>query len=90
MKSTSVCTALLAAVGIAACFPDDLTSVDELDTVTTVFKQDADFGALQRYTIADSVLAARYNYPFKAGDYIGGGSRAFQYLSFHIGVAYSQ
>jgi hypothetical protein len=56
MKSTSVCTALLAAVGIAACFPDDLTSVDELDTVTTVFKQDADFGALQRYTIADSVL----------------------------------
>lgn len=36
------------------------------------------------------VLAARYNYPFKAGDYIGGGSRAFQYLSFHIGVAYSR
>ena len=35
-----------------------------------------------------AVLSLRYTYPFNAGDYVGGGSRAWQYLSINLGVAY--
>jgi len=35
-------------------------------------------------------LNARYNYPFAAGDYLGGGSASFAYWGIGIGIAYGQ
>jgi hypothetical protein len=35
-------------------------------------------------------LNARYNYPFAAGDYLGGKSASFSYWGFGIGLAYGQ
>ena len=34
-------------------------------------------------------LNARYNYPFAAGDYLGGKSASFSYWGFGIGVSYT-
>jgi hypothetical protein len=44
------------ALTLAACFPDDITSTEELDTVTTLFAQQTDFGAIGTYVLLDSVV----------------------------------
>ena len=44
------------ALTLTACFPDDITSAEELDTVTTLFAQQTDFGAIGTYVLVDSVV----------------------------------
>lgn len=44
------------ALALTACFPDDITSAEELDTVTTLFAQQTDFGAIGTYVLVDSVV----------------------------------
>jgi hypothetical protein len=44
------------ALTLAACYPDDLTNAEELDTVTTLFDKTRDFGAIGTYVLIDSVM----------------------------------
>jgi hypothetical protein len=49
--------ALAAAVLVAAaCYPDEITDVDEFDTVTTIRNDSTNFNTALRYAIADSVV----------------------------------
>jgi hypothetical protein len=44
------------ALTLAACYPDDINSADDLDTVTTLFNQQQDFGAIGTYVVLDTVV----------------------------------
>jgi hypothetical protein len=44
------------ALTLAACYPDDINSADDLDTVTTLFDREQDFGAIGTYVLVDSVV----------------------------------
>ncbi len=41
---------------VAACYPDQLSDVEDLDTVTTVFDTGADFSVKRTYALVDSVV----------------------------------
>ena len=45
-----------AALVLAGCFPDELNSVNDLDTVTTVYDQDKDFNTVTTYVLLDTVV----------------------------------
>jgi hypothetical protein len=44
------------AITLAACYPDDITNVDDLDTVTTLYDQNKDFGTIGTYVLLDTVV----------------------------------
>ena len=44
------------AAAVAACYPDDISSTEELDTVTTLYDKQHDFGAGVTYALPDTVV----------------------------------
>lgn len=41
---------------LAGCYPGEISSVEELDLVVTLYDKDADFAALKTYAMPDSIL----------------------------------
>jgi hypothetical protein len=44
------------ALALAACYPGEVTSVSELDTVSTLFDANADWGSFQTYALPDTIV----------------------------------
>lgn len=44
------------ALALAACYPGEVTSISEFDTVTTLFDGGADWGSFQTYAMPDTII----------------------------------
>jgi hypothetical protein len=54
LKSAVVLLGL--ALALAACYPGEVTSISELDTVTTLFDANADWSTFQTYAMPDTII----------------------------------